>query len=140
MQAFSRFGSITAYNGDMPQGRPSTRERSEFGQRLFALREAAGLTQAQVAERLGIAQRSYSAWERDTIAIQPERLMHLAEILGTSVGELCGETPPKRAAAPRGKLNQVFEAASQLPRRQQNKIAEWVEAFVNQQSAEVSSS
>ena len=78
--------------------------------------------------------------QRDTIAIQPERLIRLAEILGTTVGELCGETPPKRVAAPRGKLNQVFEVASQLPRRQQNKIAEWVAAFVNQQSAEVSSS
>lgn len=123
----------------MPQGRPSTRERSEFGQRLVALREAAGLTQSQVAEALGIGQRSYSAWEREAIAIQPERLKRLAEILGTTVGELCGESPPKRAAAPRGKLNQVFEAASQLPRRQQNKVAEWVEAFVNQQAAGLSS-
>jgi transcriptional regulator with XRE-family HTH domain len=139
MQAFSSFNSIARYSADMPQGRPCIRERSEFGQRLFELREAAGLTQAQVAEQLDIGQRSYSAWERDTIAIQPERLIRLAEIIGTTVGELCGETPPKRVAAPRGKLNQVFEVASQLPRRQQNKIAEWVAAFVNQQSTASSS-
>lgn len=62
----------------MPQGRPSIRERSEFGQRLFLLREAVGLTQTQVAEQLGIAQRSYSAWECDTSAIQPERHIRLA--------------------------------------------------------------
>jgi hypothetical protein len=31
-------------------------------------------------------------------------------------------------------------SASQLPRRQQNKIAEWVEAFVNQQVTEAASS
>src|SRR6056297_3126407 len=99
MQAFSRSGSIHMYNRDMPQGRPSTRKRSEFGQRLFDLREAAGLTQAEVADQLGIGQRSYSAWERDTIAIQPERLKRLAEILATTVGELCGETPPKRATS-----------------------------------------
>lgn len=122
----------------MPQGRPSNRKRSEFGQRLFAMREAAGLTQAQVAEQLGIAQRSYSAWERDTIAIQPERLMKLAEILGTTVGELCGEASPKRPTAPKGKLNHIFDSASQLPRRQQNKIAEWVEAFVAQHEAKAS--
>lgn len=52
--AFSRFNFIHPYNGDMPQGRPSIRERSEFGQRLFLLREAVGLTQTQVAEQLGV--------------------------------------------------------------------------------------
>jgi transcriptional regulator with XRE-family HTH domain len=140
MQAFSRFDSKGVYTGDMSQGRPSTRERSAFGQRLFDLREAAGLTQAEVAEQLDIGQRSYSAWERDTIAIQPERLKRLAEILGTTVGELVGEAPPKRAAAPRGKLNQVFDAASKLPRRQQKKILDVVEPFIREHAAEVSSS
>jgi transcriptional regulator with XRE-family HTH domain len=139
MQTFSHFDTIGVYDGDMRQGRPSTKERSAFGQRLYQLREAAGLTQAQVAEQLGIVQRSYSAWERDAVAIQPAKLIRLAEILGTSVGELCGEVPVNRPPAPRGKLTQVFEAASQLPRRQQNKIAEWVEAFLHHQTETASS-
>jgi len=131
---------MTMYNDSMSQqGRPSNRKRSAFGQRLFEMREAAGLTQIEIAEQLGIGQRSYSAWERDTIAIQPERLKQLAKILDITVGELVGEAQPKRTTAPRGKLHQIFETASQLPRRQQNKVAEWVEAFVNQQAANTSS-
>ena len=127
-------------------GRPSTRERTEFGQRLFEQREAAGLTQSEVAEQLGLSQRAYAAWERDPVALLPERFASVAEILGTTSGELLGETSPRRTAngssdrvgrpkpkrapvAP-GKLGQVFEAASRLPRRQQQKIIDFVEPFI----------
>jgi len=37
-----------------------------------------------------------------------------------------------RGGGPEGKLYQVFEKAIRLPRYQQNKAAEFVEAFVNQ--------
>ncbi|MCD4655157.1 hypothetical protein K8T06_14645 [bacterium] len=35
-----------------------------------------------------------------------------------------------QASSPTGKLKKTFERASKLSRRQQNKIAEFVEAFV----------
>jgi len=38
----------------------------------------------------------------------------------------------KRGAGPTGKMKQLFEAASRLPRSQQQKIAAVLEAFVNQ--------
>lgn len=38
----------------------------------------------------------------------------------------------KRGAGPTGKMKQLFEAASQLPRSQQHKVAAVLEAFVNQ--------
>lgn len=125
------------YHRDMPMGRPSTRERTEFGQRLFDRREAAGLTQAEVAERLGLSQRAYSAWERDPVAILPERLSGLAGILGTTAAELLGEASPRRAAnTPSGRLGQNIEAISKLPRRRQTKILEVMEAMLAQQGAE----
>ena len=117
----------------MAIGRPSNRQRTAFGQRVFERREALRLTQAEVAAPLQISQRAYSSWERDPVAIQPEKLKTLAGILGTTVGELIGETPPSRAPLPRGRLQEVFEAASKLPRTQQNLIADWVEAYVTQQ-------
>ena len=81
MQALSRFTAIEPYSEGVPIGRPSTRERTHFGKRVFALREAAGLTQAEVAHQLDISQRAYAAWERDPVAIQPERIKNLAVIL-----------------------------------------------------------
>jgi len=122
-------------------GRPTTRERTAFGQRLFERREAVGLTQAEVAERLGISQRAYSAWERDPVAILPERLVSIAEILGTTPGDLLvGEPPPRNGHGPGGRLGQTFERVGQLPRRQQGKILDVVEALLAQQMAEVDSS
>jgi DNA-binding XRE family transcriptional regulator len=120
----------------MPMGRPTTRERTDFGQRLFACRETAGLTQAEVAEQLGISQRAYSAWEREPVAILPERLAELAAILGTTVAELLGEAAPRRiGGAPGGRLGQSIEAISKLPRRQQGKILDVVEALLAQREA-----
>lgn len=133
MQAFSGNSGIDPYNGDMPQGRPSIRERNAFGRKLVELREAAGLTQAHVAEALGVTQQTYSDLERTPVTVHIERLTALAAILGTTVGELCGEAPPKRIPVPRGKLNQTFEAASKMPRRQQQKILDIVEPFIREQ-------
>jgi transcriptional regulator with XRE-family HTH domain len=122
-------------------GRPTTRKRTEFGQKLFERREAAGLTQAEVAEQLGISQRAYSAWERDPVAILPERISAVAGILATTVTELLGEAAPVRnGGTPGGRLGQNIEAISKLPRRQQTKILDVVEALLAQQSTEVSSS
>jgi transcriptional regulator with XRE-family HTH domain len=132
MQAFSDNSRIHPYNRDMPQGRPSIRKRNDFGRRLYDLREAAGLTQAHVAEALGVTQQTYSDLERCPITVHIERLTLLTSILGVTISELCGEAPPKKTAAPRGKLNQVFDAASKLPRRQQQKILDVVEPFIRE--------
>lgn len=123
----------------MAVGRPSKRQRTEFGQRLFKRREALGLTQADVAAHLGLSQRAYSSWERESVAIQPEKLKTLADVLGTTVSELVGESPSPRAVLPRARLQEVFQAAQQLPRTQQNLIADWVEAYVTQQRLKLSS-
>jgi len=48
---------------------------------------------------------------------------------------LLGVTPPKpKKQAAKGRLQLVFESASKLPRRQQEKVDEFVEAFVAQQT------
>ena len=136
MQALSLSTSIDVYNRDMPQGRPSTRKRTEFGQRLFTLRETTGLTQATVAKQLGISQRAYADWERDPVAVQPQKLAMLAAILGTTAAQLLGEgsaQPTTNASA--GRLRHSYETISKLPRRQQTKILDVVDALLAQQSA-----
>jgi transcriptional regulator with XRE-family HTH domain len=120
----------------MQTGRPSSRPRPPFGGRLHTLREAAGLTQAQVADKLEITARAYAFWEREPVALKAEQLATLADVLGVTADELIGrEEPKKRGTGPAGKLRQVFERASQLPRSQQAKVAEFVEAFVTQAKA-----
>jgi transcriptional regulator with XRE-family HTH domain len=134
MQAFSSdqtelFGAV-AYDAAMRK-----KDRPPLGLRLTELRQAAGLTQVQLAERIGVHPSNIGYWELSGTPPRGEVLPKLALALGVSVDALLGVTPPKpKKQAAKGRLQLVFEAASKLPRRQQDKVAEFVEAFVNQHS------
>jgi len=133
MQALSHDTVIIEYNDPMPSnmGRPAKRERTEFGERIVAAREQAGLSQRELADKLGITQRSLSWWEREPVALKPEQMTSLAAALGVSTDNLLGVEPPKkRGTGPTGKARKVFEAVSALPRHQQQKIVDVVETFV----------
>jgi transcriptional regulator with XRE-family HTH domain len=131
MQALCSISTNAGYSSDMKTGRPSERQRPPFGQRLYELREAAGLTQAQVAAKLGISHRAYAFWEREPTAVRAEQLATLADLFGVTADFLVGRQPSKqRGSGPTGKMRQLFEAASNLPRRQQQKLVGQVEDFL----------
>ena len=111
------------------------KERPPLGQRLTELCQAAGLTQTQLAERIGVHPSNVGFWELSGTPPRGEVLPKMAAVLGVSVDALLGVTPPKpKKQAAKGRLQLVFESASKLPRRQQEKVAEFVEAFVKQQA------
>ena len=119
-------------------GRPSQRPRPEYGHHLARLREAAGLTQAQLAQRLGIHQSNIAFWERCDKPPRGEVLPQMAAALGVSIDELLGVTTPKpKRQAAKGRLHRVFEEAAKLPCRQQDKIVDVVEALVAQHANSV---
>ncbi len=92
-----------------------------------------------MAEHLGITARAYAFWERDPVALKADQLTALAKIFDVSVDYLVGQEPPKkRNGGLMGRVRRVFEQVSRLPRSQQNKIVEVVEAFVNQQATKKS--
>jgi transcriptional regulator with XRE-family HTH domain len=135
MQALSCTTKNKVYAVDMTayMGRPTNRKRTAFGERLVEAREAAGLSQRDLAEKIGISQRALSWWEREPVALKPEQLVALAEVLGVTTDHLLGRAPEKkRGSGPKGKAQKVFEAVSKLPRHQQKKIIDVVESFVNQ--------
>ncbi len=114
-------------------GGMARKERPPLGQRLTDLRQAAGLTQTQLAERIGVHPSNVGFWELSGTPPRGEVLPKMAEVLGVSVDALLGVTPPKpKKQAAKGRLQLVFEDAAKLPRRQQQKIAEVVEALVKQ--------
>jgi len=56
--------------------------------RFKELREAAGLTQQGVAERIGVTQQAVDQWEHGVFMPRADKLTELAEILGCEVVEL----------------------------------------------------
>ena len=120
------------YASPMQTGRPAKHPRTPFGERLHAAREATGLSQAQVAEKMGVAQNAYAMWERHAVALKSQQIEKLSEILKVPVELFLGKATAKRArGGPAGRLRQVFDEASKLPRHQQGKVAEFVEGFLS---------
>ena len=136
MQAFSLTGKMPAYTPAMQTGRPSKKGRPPFGERIHALREQAGLSQQQLADKLDLTQRAYAYWERNPVALRPDQLLKLSAALDVPVDQLLGEEGGKRrGGGPTGKMKQLFEAASRLPRSQQQKVAAVLEPFILQHTA-----
>ena len=73
-------------------GRPAKTPRTLFGQRLHAARQAAGLSQAEIAARLGVKQAAYAAWERRRVALYPDQIQKLAHALKIPVKDLFERT------------------------------------------------
>lgn len=86
-----------------------------------------------MAERLGISQPVVSDYERGAIRLHGELILKVAEIMNVTADELLGCETKKPKARPSGKVQQIFEDVSNLPRRQQDKVVEFVSAFVRQQ-------
>jgi transcriptional regulator with XRE-family HTH domain len=109
-------------------GRPAKTKRSPLGERIAALRERAGLSQTQLADKLGIGQQTVGYWERRAVALKPAQIEAIAAALGCTPQEILGFAVPKtRGSGPTGKARQVFERVSQLPRATQQRILANVE-------------
>jgi transcriptional regulator with XRE-family HTH domain len=74
-----------------------------LGDRIAAAREAAGMTQAECARRLGVRLATLQGWEDDQSEPRANRLQLLAGMLGVSLRWMmtgAGEGPDATAAAP----------------------------------------
>jgi transcriptional regulator with XRE-family HTH domain len=100
--------------------------------RLKTFREAAGLSQRELARQIGQDQSNVRYWETSGNLPRSDVLVPMANALGVTVEELLGQPKPRRVVSPGGRLNQAFQRVAKLPRRQQQKIAEVVEALLAQ--------
>ena len=66
-----------------------------FGTRLQALRHRHGITQEAFAQELNVSRQAVSKWEQGVSSPDTERLIQLAEILGTEVEYLATGTHPE---------------------------------------------
>lgn len=71
-----------------------------FGRRLAEARKSRGLTQEEVAKRLGCSRPTYIAVEKGERQAKPEEIVQLAALLGRSVHELLRPDEPVVALQP----------------------------------------
>jgi transcriptional regulator with XRE-family HTH domain len=120
------------YTDGMP--RKLSKPRPRQGAHLAKLRLAAGLSQVELAKLVGEKQQNIAFWEQCEKPPRSDVLPKMAEVLGVSVEQLLriDAPPPKRGTGPVGMVRKVFDEVSKLPRRQQQKIVEFVSALLDQ--------
>ena len=66
-----------------------------IGERIMALRKEKSISQTELAKRLNVSRQAVSKWEQGVSSPDTERLILLAEILGTEVEYLATGTHPE---------------------------------------------
>ena len=65
----------------------------ETANRLLQYRKQAGLSQEELAEKIGVSRQAVSKWERSEASPDTDNLVMLAEIYGVSLDEMLGLKP-----------------------------------------------
>lgn len=73
-------------------------EELSIGKRIMMLRKRSGLTQEQLAERLGVTPQAVSKWENDGSCPDISLLPVLADVFGVTTDELLGIKPMRESA------------------------------------------
>jgi transcriptional regulator with XRE-family HTH domain len=106
-----------------------------IGERITTLRKARGITQVELAEKLGISQALVSKYERGELLLHAELLGQFAVVLRTSSDELLGLQKRKPSSAPPAPfvdrtLARRFALVQALPRRDREALARTIDAFL----------
>ena len=66
-----------------------------IGERITALRKERSISQAELANRLGVSRQAVSKWEQGSSSPDTAKLIQLAELLGTDVEYLATGISPE---------------------------------------------
>ena len=81
--------------------------KKTLGMMIAELRKQHGMTQLELAEKMGVTDKAVSKWERDLSCPDINSIPKLAEILGVSVEELM--QVKKEAEEPVSKVSEALE-------------------------------
>ena len=83
--------------------------KKTLGTMIAELRKQHGMTQLELAEKMGVTDKAVSKWERDLSCPDINAIPNLAGILGVSVEELM--QTKKESTAPVNKVSEILETA-----------------------------
>lgn len=103
----------------------------ELGARLAAARKAQGLTQVQLAERLGIPQQTLAHYETGRSRVPVAVLLGMAQELRFSLDEmLLGRALPGKRG-PASRLERQIDAVRRLPASKQRFVVDFLETVLS---------
>lgn len=103
-----------------------------MGERIAECRKALDMTQAQLADEMGVAQQVVASYEVGRRRMQLTLLPRLARVLAVSVEELIGEEPQRSKRGPAPRLLQQVERIQRLPKAQQRFVMQMLDTVLGQ--------
>ena len=108
-------------------------KRSAFGLRLFNARKARGITQQELANKIGITKRMIANYEGTSEGPTVERLTELAQALGVTVSYLLGESTQKNIEPEvPPTLRKHIDKLKSLPHKDQKTAIRMIDALAAQ--------
>ena len=116
--------------------RESKVEQETPGSRVARLRREKGITQIELAEKLGVTQSVVSDYERDMLRLNGELIVQLTGILKVSADEILGlEKMTKRETVVKNRrLYRQLQDIDRLPKRDQEALFRTIDAFLSKAS------
>ncbi|MBN1575492.1 MAG: helix-turn-helix transcriptional regulator [Chitinispirillaceae bacterium] len=108
---------------------------SPFGKRLAAVRKARGLSQRDLAQKVGISYRMIAYYEAQTSRPPAEKLTVLANALKVSTDELLGHVSMSVHEPANSRLWKRLQVVEQLPPQAQKQVVELIELLAKNQAA-----
>jgi transcriptional regulator with XRE-family HTH domain len=107
-------------------------EPETIAQRLQRLRREKGMTQAEMADLLGLSQPIVSDYERGELRLHGELIVKMAEILDCSADEILGLQAKKAATgATNRRVLRRIQQIDLLPKRDQEALLRTIDAFLS---------
>lgn len=102
-----------------------------LGARLAAARDAAGFSQAALAEELGIAQQTLAHYETGRSRVSVALLLEMSRILRFSIDDmLAGRAEGRSKRGPASRLEQQLDAIARLPKAKQRLVADMLDGIL----------
>jgi transcriptional regulator with XRE-family HTH domain len=115
-------------------GRPTTKEAPPFGKRMAALRKERGLTQVQLADKLGITVKAVDYYERRARNPSIEFVKRAAAALGVRAVDLVDDGAPRKSSrskpGPVSQLEERLEKLRRLPKKQQEVVLKMLDGLL----------
>ena len=86
-------------------------KKDTFGNMVAALRKEKGMTQLELAEKMGVTDKAVSKWERDLSFPDVSSIPKLAEILGVTVDELMQVKAESKEEPLKKKIDEIVDVA-----------------------------
>lgn len=86
-------------------------KKQTLGKTIGLLRREKGMTQLELAEKMGVTDKAVSKWERELSCPDISSIPRLAEILGVSVDELMQVKPGTGESAAGNKIESIVNLA-----------------------------